>query len=93
MNLGKITKGAVQFLISFFILQVLTHNWLRHKSSLPERKITLTDTASRIKEAVRNTFTAMHKTPEQKPLGAVNASGLHQRRQGKGKFMPWGHKK
>lgn len=73
--------------------QVLTHNWLRHKSSLPERKITLTDTASRIKEAVRNTFTAMHKTPEQKPLGAVNASGLHQRRQGKGKFMPWGNKK
>jgi len=73
--------------------QVLQHNWLRHKSSLPDRKITLTDTASRIKEAVRNTFTAMHKTPEQKPLGAVNASGLHQRRQGKGKFMPWGNKK
>lgn len=73
--------------------QVLQHSWLRHKSSLTDRKITLTDTASRIKEAVKNTFTAMHKTPEQKPLGAVNASGLHQRRQGKTKFMPWGNKK
>lgn len=73
--------------------QVLQHQWLRNKSSIPDRKMTLNDTASRIREAVKNTFSAVHKSPDTKPLSAVNASGLHQRRAGKGKFMPWGNKK
>lgn len=74
--------------------QVLHHPWIRTKSQIPERKITINDTASRIKEAVKNTFSAVHKSPDQKPLSAVNASSLHQRRQGKNKFVPpWGSKK
>ena len=75
------------------ISQVLQHPWLRSKSSIPDRKMTLTDTASRIREAVKNTFSAVHKSPDSKPLSGVNASGLHQRRAGKGKFIPWGSKK
>ena len=74
--------------------QVLHHPWIRQKSSIPDHKMNLTNTASRIKEAVRNTFSAVQKTPDQKPLGAVNASGLAQRRHGKNKFIPpWGNKK
>lgn len=73
--------------------QALQHPWLRNKSSIPDRKLTLTDTASRIKEAVKNTFSAVHKSPDSKPLSGVTASGLHQRRAGKGKFIPWGSKK
>jgi len=68
--------------------QILQHPWLRNKSSIPDRKLTLNDTASRIREAVKNTFSAVHKTPETKPLEAVNASHLHQRRAGnKVRFM------
>ncbi|NP_001296628.1 ribosomal protein S6 kinase 2 beta [Hydra vulgaris] len=72
--------------------QVLQHPWLRFKSSIPDRKMTLNETASRIKEAVKNTFSAVHKAPDTKPLSGVQSSGLHQRRAGKGK-LPWGHKK
>lgn len=68
--------------------QVLHHPWLRNKSTIPEHKMTITDTASRIKEAVKNTFNAVHKSPDQKPLSAVQESSLHQRRQEKNKLPP-----
>lgn len=68
--------------------EVLQHPWVRNKATIPEKKMTITDTASRIKEAVKNTFSAVHKSPEQKPLSSVQGSSLHQRRQEKNKVPP-----
>eukprot|EP00794_Sanderia_malayensis_P000599 gene598-1260_t len=72
--------------------QILTHPWLRNRHSLPDKKIQVMDTASRIKEAVKATFSALQKSPDQKPLEPLNASHLYQRRVGKSKFMNWGKK-
>lgn len=72
--------------------QVLKHPWIRGRHSLPDKKIQVMDTASRIKEAVKATFTALQRSPDQKPLEPLNASHLYQRRVGKSKFMNWGKK-
>lgn len=73
--------------------QVLNHPWVKTKTSIPDRKITLAGTAAKIKETLKNTFSAMHTSPDQKPLGAINASRLHQRRQEKGIKAPPGFSK
>jgi len=72
--------------------QVLNHPWIKTKQSLPTNKISIHDSLT-IKETIKNTFSAMHKSPESKPLAAVNASSLHQRRAKGGKFNLWGNKK
>jgi len=72
--------------------QILKHQWIRSRHSLPDKKIQFMETASRIKEAVKATFTALQKSPDSKPLEPLNASHLYQRRVGKSKFMNWGKK-
>jgi len=68
--------------------QVLEHEWVKNKSTIPEHKLTITGTAAWIKAAVKNTFSAVQKSPDQKPLQAVHESSLHQRRKEKGKLPP-----
>ena len=64
--------------LRFTAAQVLTHQWVINRHSLPDNKLMVSDLS--IKGAVEATFSALTK-PTSSNLAPVNNSGLAQRRQ------------
>lgn len=64
--------------------QVLAHTWFENRKNLPDNKLT-TQNPSTVKGAVKATFSALAKNPNQDPLRPVTASFLAQRRKEKKK--------
>lgn len=60
-------------------LQVLQHSWVVSRYQLPVHRLHQVSSVSRIKEAVKATFSAL-SSPDNKRLKPVNASLLAQRR-------------
>ncbi|XP_028409881.1 ribosomal protein S6 kinase 2 beta-like isoform X2 [Dendronephthya gigantea] len=62
--------------------QILSHSWIANRNSLPQNKLTLSSSVTKIKDAFKATFSALNSSPESRKLKPVQTSSLAQRRTG-----------
>ncbi|CAB4005619.1 ribosomal S6 kinase alpha-1 isoform X2 [Paramuricea clavata] len=63
--------------------QTVSHPWIVNRNSLPQNKLTLSSSVTKIKDAFKATFSALNSSPESRKLKPVQTSSLAQRRTGK----------